>query len=281
MPDGMTHPEVIDVWPDRVPDNDLWRDAGPEGECPSWATTRLIRNVSRPTLTVYLPEPLLATGTGVVVCPGGAFHFLAIDKEGTDVARWLTDRGVAAFVLRYRVVPTPDDDAFLRALAANPTPFRPQMDQVRPMVIADGRQALRTIRMQASRWTIDPGRLGILGFSAGLYAAVGAATSDDAASRPSFAAGLYGEWWERSVPADAPPLFLAAASDDPLIDVRLTTGLYDAWYAAGRSAELHLYARGGHGFALIPQGLPVDDWSNRFWAWLGTEGFGPMQETRR
>ncbi|HKG26307.1 MAG TPA: hypothetical protein VKB09_11705 [Thermomicrobiales bacterium] len=80
-------PEVIDVWPDRVPDDDLWRDAGPELERRPWAESRLVRNVSRPTLTVFLPEPSIAVGTGVVVCPGGAFHFLMIDKEGTEIAR--------------------------------------------------------------------------------------------------------------------------------------------------------------------------------------------------
>ncbi|GIW04836.1 MAG: hypothetical protein KatS3mg059_1456 [Thermomicrobiales bacterium] len=85
-------PEVIDVWPGEVPDSELWRDAGPELERPRWKGHRLVRNVSRPTLTVYLPEPGTATGTGVIVCPGGAFHFLMIDKEGADVARWLTAR---------------------------------------------------------------------------------------------------------------------------------------------------------------------------------------------
>ena len=159
--------EIVPVWPDEVPDADLWRDAGPELERPRWEDSRLVRNVSRPTLTVFLPEPSLAMGTGVVVCPGGAFHFLMIDKEGTEVARWLNARGVAAFVLKYRVLPTPDDDAALLTIAANPAPHRPKMDRVRPMVIADGLQALRTVRQQADRWGIEPDRLGILGFSAG------------------------------------------------------------------------------------------------------------------
>src|SRR4051812_41321638 len=106
---------IIPVWPDQVPDADLWRDAGPELERPTWENSRLVRNVSQPTLTVYLPEPSLAIGTGVVSCPGGAFHFLMVDKEGTEVARWFNARGVAVFVLKYRVFPTPDDEeAFLQ-----------------------------------------------------------------------------------------------------------------------------------------------------------------------
>jgi acetyl esterase/lipase len=274
-------PEVIPVWPDHVPDNDLWRDVGPELERPRLANSRLVRNVSRPTLTVFLPEPSLAVGTAVIVCPGGAFHFLMVDKEGSEVARWLNSRGVAAFVLKYRVLPTPDDDEDFGVIAANPTPHRPQMDRVRPMVVADGLQALRTLRNEASRWGIAPDRLGIMGFSAGAHAAVGAATKYmDAESRPTFAASVYGEWWERWIPADAPPLFLTAAMNDPLIDVSSNTSLYEAWYAAGIRAELHLYAQGGHGFALVPQGLPVDGWIDRFWEWLRAEGFVPSAEGR-
>jgi acetyl esterase/lipase len=138
------------------------------------------------------------------------------------------------------------------------------------------------VRAQANRWGIAPDRLGIIGFSAGAYAAVGAATKYmDAESRPGFAASMYGEWWERWIPADAPPLFLTAATNDPLIDVSSNTSLYEAWYAAGRRVELHLYAQGGHGFGLVPQGLPSDTWIDRFLEWLRAERFVPEQETSR
>lgn len=120
---------------------------------------------------------------------------------------------------------------------------------------------MQALRGQADRWDI---------------AAVGTAMKyDNPESRPSFAASVYGEWWERWAPADAPPLFLVAARDDPLIDVRSNTGLYDAWCAAGLRAELHLYAHGGHGFGIRPQGLPVDGWIERFWEWLQAEGVVP------
>ena len=266
---------TIPVWPGQVPDADFWRDAGPETDFRSASGTRHRRNVSQPTLTAYLPEPSVATGTGIIVCPGGAFHFLAIDKEGSDIARWLAERGVAAFVLKYRVVSTADEATAIQ-IAVNPTPHRPKMDRVRPAVIADGLQAIRVLREQADQWAISADRLGIVGFSAGAYAAVGAAMKfEDAASRPSFAASMYGEWWERWVPADAPPLFLMAASNDPLIDVRATSSLYDAWVSAGRQAELHLYGQGGHGFGVKRQGLPSDGWIDRFWEWLRAEGFVP------
>jgi acetyl esterase/lipase len=265
--------EIIPVWPDQVPDADLWRDVGPELERPRWEDSRLVRNVSRPTLTVFLPEPSIAVGTGIVSCPGGAFHFLMIDKEGTEVARWLNARGVVVFVLRYRVFPTPDDDEALLEIAADPLSHRPNMARVMPMTVADGLQALRTIKQQAGRWGIASDRLGILGFSAGGFVAAGAATEYDQETRPSFAASIYGVWPERPVPTDAPPLFLASAGDDDQVDVQHSLALYSAWHAAGRRAELHLYAQGGHGFALMPQGLPSDTWTDRFWEWLQAEGF--------
>ena len=148
------------------------------------------------------------------------------------------------------------------------------MDQFRPYAIADGLQALRTVRQHADRWHLDPARLGILGFSAGGVVAAGAATQYDAASRPSFAAPIYGLWDGRPLPGDVPPLFLAAATDDPLVDVQHSLSLYTAWKAIGRPAELHLYAQGGHGFGMNRQGLPSDGWIDRFWEWLVAQGFG-------
>ncbi|MBV9357682.1 MAG: alpha/beta hydrolase [Chloroflexi bacterium] len=270
-----TRADVIQVWADRVPDAELWRDAGPELERPRWDDSRLVRNVSEPTLTIFLPEPSIALGTGVVVCPGGAFHFLMVDKEGSEVARWLNRRGVAAFVLRYRVAPTPDDDADFAAIASNVSQRRERMTQVQPHAVADGLQALRTVRQQAQAFGIDPDRLGILGFSAGGFVTAGAATEYDAESRPSFAAPIYALWHERPLPVDAPPLFLAASTDDGVVDVQSSLSLYSAWRAAGRPVELHLYSRGGHGFGMNQQGLPSDAWIDQFWGWLRAEGFVP------
>lgn len=267
--------EVFPIWPDGVPDAELWCGIGPELERPLWENSRLARNVSQPTLTAFLPDPAKAVGTGVIVCPGGAFHFLMVDKEGSEVARWLNARGVAAFVLKYRVFPTVDDDAEFLGMASDVAPHRENMMRVAPMTVADGKQAVCTVRQQAHRWGITPDRLGILGFSAGGYVAIGTAATPDAESRPDFAAAIYAAWPEREVPPEAPPLFLAGASDDPLVDMRANAALYLAWRNAGRSAELHLYAQGGHGFALNPQGLPVDSWSDRYWDWLSAEGFAP------
>jgi len=228
-------------------------------------------------LIPFLPEPSMAAGTGIVVCPGGGFHFLMIDKEGSQVARWLNERGVAAFVLKYRLVPTPDDDDAFVEQASNLKQRRAQIEQVRPAAIADGLQALRIIRREAPRWGIERDRLGILGFSAGGAVAAGAATRYDRDSRPNFAAPIYGAWEETTVPTDAPPLFVAAASDDPLVDADVSVRLYSAWKAAGCSAELHLYAQGGHGFGLLQQGLPSDHWIDRFWDWLEAQSLVPAR----
>jgi acetyl esterase/lipase len=269
-------PEVIPVWPGEVPNAELWQDAGSELERPRWENSRLARNISQPTLTVFLPGPEVANGTGIIVCPGGAFHFLMVDKEGTEIAEWFNARGVAIFVLKYRVFPTPDDDdAFLR-IAEDPLSRRANMDRVWPLSVSDGLQAIRTVRENADRFGIDPGRLGIMGFSAGGAVAAGAASGyPDAASRPNFAAPIYAVWHEQPVPTDAPPLFLVHASDDPLVSPRESVKLYTAWQQAGHRAELHIYTTGGHGFALWPQGLPSDTWIDRFWAWLQSEGFAP------
>ncbi len=270
--------ETIQVWPDGPPDAELWQAIGEELGRPRWEDSPLVRNVSEPVLIPFLPEPSIAMRTGVVVCPGGGFHFLMIDKEGTDVARWLNERGVAAFVLKYRLVPTPDDDAAFLEQASNLNQRRAQIEQVRPAATADGLQALRVIRREAPRWGIARDRLGILGFSAGGAVAAGVATTYDAESRPNFAAPIYGAWDGTTVAPDAPPLFVAAASDDPLVDAEVSARLYSAWKAAGRSAELHLYAQGGHGFGLRRQGFPSDHWIERFWEWLEAQG---LIRTRR
>jgi acetyl esterase/lipase len=239
----------------------------------------VVRNVTQPSLTAFLPPPARATGTAVIVCPGGAYHFLSIENEGTQVAAWLTARGVAAFVLRYRLVPTAvDDEGFVRQVQENlsrPERMRALAQQIAPLAIMDGQQAVRVVRERASAWGLAPERIGIMGFSAGGVVTTGAALRYDAASRPSFAAPIYAAPWEdRVVPSDAPPVFIAAATDDPFA-TQVSVPLYTAWVTAGRPAELHLYARGGHGFGTRRQGVPADQWIASFGAWLQDQGFLP------
>src|SRR5579875_519847 len=285
MGDFIPPPAVIPLWSDGA--------LGPEQEqetCLPLPSTvpqtllplpfniKIVRNIVQPTLTAYLPEPSVATGTAVVICPGGVFHFLAIDLEGTDVARWLCARGVAAFVLKYRVLQTEVcDEDFIRQLQVRFTNLKHLMEliqQIEPLAIADGQQAMKVVRQRAAEWTIAPERIGILGFSSGGVVAIGIAMQYDKESRPDFAASIYPAPSRVgiSVAADAPPLFLLAASDDPMV-AGTSLPLYSSWRDAGHSVELHFYAQGGHGFGMKKRGLPIDHWIERFSEWLRSQGF--------
>ena len=268
-------PAVIPLWPGGAPGSEAWTQPEHESIVPP-NEMKVVRNVTQPTLTAYLPPPAVATGTAVIVCPGGAYHFLAIEHEGTDVAHWLVERGVAAFVLRYRVVPTAaDDDAFrqqVRDTLADRARMREVTGPVRQLAIADGRQAVTVVRQRAAEWGVHPSRIGVLGFSAGGVVATGVALQHDAASRPDFVAPIYGAPWDDvAVPGDAPPLFLALASDDDMA-VGTSLPLYSKWRQAGEPVELHIFAQGGHGFGMRQQGLPADRWIELFGAWLGAQG---------
>jgi acetyl esterase/lipase len=280
---------VIPLWPDGAPGSEDWSQREQETYLPRPSNVprtalplpfdiNIVRNIAQPTLTAYLPEPSVATGTAVVICPGGVFNFLSIELEGTDVARRLSARGVAGLVLKYRVAQTAArDEDFIKQVQDRFTDLKGLMgllQQTEPLAIADGSQAIKVARRRASDWGLVPERIGILGFSSGGVVAVGAAMQQNEGSRPGFAAPIYLAHSTRhvAVPADAPPLFLLAASDDPMA-VGASLPLYSAWRAAGRPAELHLYARGGHGFAMQAQGLPTDHWLDRFGDWLTSHGF--------
>lgn len=232
----------------------------------------LLRNVTSPTLTAYLPDPGEATGTAVIVAPGGAYIMLAIEHEGAEVARWLAARGVAAFVLKYRTAPMPSTDAGFKAMRdrqmREPELLGPIIEAQAPISTADGRAAVRLLRTRAAEWNLDPHRIGILGFSAGGGVATGTATEYDADERPDFAALIYGAGTPEKIPDDAPPLFILAAADDPVVPAIHSKELFSRWHAAGHSAELHLYATGGHGFGMLEQGLPSDRWIEMFYEWL-------------
>lgn len=268
--------ETIKLWPTGAPGSERWANQEQQTHHHPPFDITIIRNVTDPTLSVHLPDPAIATGTAVIVCPGGAFHLLAIDHEGYDVAKWLTAHGIAAFVLKYRLVQTAvDDDEFMQQMEQT-IPDREKMRQriaeVRPLAVADGHEAVKVVRRRAAEWGIDPQRIGMMGFSAGAMLTLGLITKNDAESRLNFAAPIYGPVREEfTVPAAAPPIFLAVTDDDELAAKSCVT-LYLAWKEAGRPVELHIYAQGGHGFGMRKQGLPVDSWIERFDEWLQAQG---------
>lgn len=255
--------EPVPLWPEVPPGTADWG-------------MRFVRNVTLPTLTPFLTNPRTASGAAAIVCPGGAHHSLAIDHEGYDVARWLQARGISAFVLKYRLIPTDQRqevyDLRIQELLAEPDALREVVRPHAPIAISDGQQAVRLIRSHAAEWGVDPVRVRLIGFSTGGHVAASVALQHDAASRPDWVAPIYGALWEEIVvPPDAPPLFIALASDD-VIAVDPALRLYSAWQAAGLSAELHCYAQGGHGFGMLCRGTPSDTWIERLHEWLQARG---------
>lgn len=271
----------------------LWDGVAPGSEAATWReiTSKgaggepVVRNVVVPTLTPYLPEPVLANGTAVVVAPGGGFTYLAWEHEGTTVAEWLAQRGVAAFVLKYRIADTGEtDDDYAKAMAAlfarlipGGTPRSVDLDglpETKELAFADGAQAVRVLRARAAEFGFHPDALGFVGFSAGAFVATSVALHPDSDVHPNFVAAIYGGAPLGVVSGATPPLFSVVAADDALcFDTCLTT--FRAWRAAGRPAELHVYDRGGHGFGTTKHGWPADSWLDRLADWMHVHGYLP------
>lgn len=250
---------------------------------------RMARNVNVATLTPFLPDPANATGAAVIVAPGGAFRTLMMDGEGYDVARWLAAHGIAAFVLKYRTIETPRDTPnyfrvmgqFMSGLSS---PTVRAANLVTPNdALEDAQTAVHLVRTRANEWRVDPQRVGFVGFSAGAILAVSVGTASDVADRPNFIAPIYGSLAARSVPTDAPPMFLAIALDDPIMAQHQDKfGLIKAWLDAGRPLEVHLYERGGHGFAVTKSQPASAMWIDEFYAWMNNRGLisAPTTQSR-
>ena len=279
--------QEIRLWPGKAPGSESW--SVPESVTTSPAGGRTISNVSNPTLTVFLPDPALATGVAIVVAPGGALRVLGFDNEGVKVAEWLNSKGIAAFVLKYRTLQAspaagpgrggpaagprggtagPRQELEIRKANANPEPDDPALAEVVRMGVADAQQAIRLIRRNADAWRVEPTRVGIMGFSAGGGIAIGAALAERSEASPDFLISLYGpSLMDVTVPAQAPPLFIAVGATH----FNVTNGclaLFAAWKAAGKPAEIHVYDQVSAGFGMSKRGLPVDSWTDRLHEWL-------------
>ncbi len=243
-----------------------WEMAGPH--------MRSVRNVTNPTLTPFLPKPGKATGAAVIVAPGGAFHILAMDHEGYDVARWLADHGIAAFVLKYRTIAAPRDTAgFQKAIGAYMMAgLSTQKFETPAEALSDAQAAVRMVRTRSKEWGVDPSRVGFVGFSAGAMTTLSVGLSPDLTSRPNFIAPIYPPMVARDIPADAPPMFLAIALDDGLFAKDRPLGLIESWRAAKRPLEVHLYEKGDHGFGMSNRSAATALWINEFQAWMTDRG---------
>lgn len=280
--------QVIPLYEGHIPDAKKATDQ--EQWLPNNEVDTIVNDVSVPTLTVFLPPPANATGTAVIICPGGGYHTLLINREGKDVAREFNQKGVAAFVLKYRL---PSD--------------RTMIDKsVGP--IEDAQRAIELVRQRASEWHIDSERIGIMGFSAGGHLAAMAGTHFSRAFiagtgatslRPDFMILIYpvismtdsighsgsrnyllgpsptkakirfysNEFW---VTSRTPPTFLAQAAGDQVVSSRNSLYFYEALRRKEVPVELHLYQKGEHGFLTAP---PFSEWFGRCVYWMGSNGW--------
>lgn len=253
--------EVIDVWPHGL------RTAAHAAQETTFRDTpvgTVVINVSVPTLTVFLPDPSKATGTGVIIAPGGYCLALAIEAEGTRVARLLQARGIAAFVLKYRTQEKHSDGI----------PADLDMDKACRAGTEDAVEAIALVRRHAAGWKLSPRRIGIIGFSAGGMVASGALLHEPVATRPDFAVLAYGAPFGRThpVPAGLPPVFMAWAQDDATAGTAMEA-FRTALEVAGNRPEVHVFAAGGHGFATSRKGTPSDHWFEEMDWWLQAKGF--------
>jgi acetyl esterase/lipase len=245
----------------------------------SWVTFNgqaTARNIQQATLTPVLPDRDKATGAAVVVAPGGGFLILSMENEGWPVARWLADRGIAAFVLKYRLRPTPASledfqKEMVKMLSDAARSNGAEALKVPPDAIADAEAALRLVRARATEWGVDTSRIGMLGFSAGAVTTLSVALKASPETMPAFIAPIYGPMNAVTVPAAAPPMFAAMAADDPLFGNK-GFDLISNWEAARKPVELHLYQKGGHGFGMGRPNTTTQDWLTSFYHWLDMNG---------
>ena len=279
----------IPLWPGTPPDAKPM--PGPENARSSTdaiggKTAITVTNVSRPTMTLYAPKGK-NTGVAVVVFPGGGFENLAITGEGTKVCDWLTSRGITCVLMKYRVPSEPYDWH---------CDCRPHNLELSMPSLQDAQRTLRLVRSRAAEWHIDPHKVGVIGFSAGgflvaevsttfkrrLYAPVDAA--DKESSRPDFAMAIYpghltadGVTFNRNVTVthETPPTFLVQAEDDDVDGVKQALVYFNALKKADVPLEMHLYAKGGHGFGLRPTSNPISHWPALAETWMSTIGMIP------
>lgn len=267
--------KVISLYPDKISGSENWN--WPEKVTAAKdSQLRTVYNVTKPTLTVYTPSKASDKGTAVIICSGGGFYHLAFDKEGTMVAQWLNSKGITAFVLKYRLVKTDFDTSGNEVMdLSDRKKIESKIAPVVAFAITDALVAVKYVRENAEAYKIEKNRIGIMGFSAGGTVASGVVFNADSSNHPDFLGAIYaytGALKNSSVPSDAPPAFIVAASDDQLVPAVSSTKLYNDWINAGKSAELHIYSKGGHGFGMVKKNLPVDSWIDCFGDWLGLQG---------
>jgi len=266
-------PQVIRLYPGAAPGSESWTQkevmVDLDGE-------QIVRNVVEPSLIACFPPAGKGNGTAMIVCPGGGFSKLTMNREGIAVAKHLNSLGAAAFVLKYRLDETnaPFLEGMMRRIGVQGA-FQPDIERMTPLILADGQQAVRIVRLHAAQWELNPDRIGMIGFSAGGYLALNVALHHDAESAPDFIAAVYPLAPRPLTPPTARiPLFVLAAADDPLVSpTENAVRIDDVWRSVGAPSELHVMTGGGHGFGMRKQNKPTDAWPDLLHRWLGAQGY--------
>jgi len=284
---GADKPVVVEIWPGKAPEEsgDIGEETvrmSPEldrKQVEVTESTRLVTNVTRPTLTIYRPAKDKDTGTAILICPGGGYWNLYWQLEGEEVAAWLNSIGITGIILKYRVPRRPDE--------VKGEPAR------RPL--QDAQRAVRLVRSNAGEWGIKPQQIGMVGFSAGGHLAIATATGfdqrtyepvddlDKISCRPDFAIGVYSGYLKAKdkdeiaaglrIPAGTPPIFLAHGGDDIISPPEHSVLMYLALKKAGVPAELHIYATAAHDFGVRSSDNPCSTWTQACATWLRHQGF--------
>ena len=235
--------------------------------------TQVVTNVSKPSMEVCRPDPSLTNGTAVIIAPGGGLYAHSINSEGNDVARLLNSKGITAFVLKYRLVPTGEDA--VADLNTDGEQVTVKATKVLPLSTEDGLNAIRYVRKHSEELGVDSNKIGFMGFSAGGAVTMSVIYNSSKEDRPDFLVPVY-PWMDivpsHETPSNGPPMFIICATDDPLGLAPASIALYTSWAKKGISTELHMYSKGGHGFGMKTQGLPSDNWIERFYDWSIAEG---------
>src|SRR6266852_3892896 len=280
-------PMVVDLWPGKAPEETGTIGAEKFVMSPKLERkqvevtepTKMVTNVTKPTITVYRPAKDKDVGTAMVICPGGGYWDLYWQLEGEEVAAWLNSLGVTGVILKYRVPRRPDEP--------KGGPAR------RPL--QDAQRAVSLVRSKAKEWGVAPDRIGMVGFSAGGHLAIATATSfdkrtyeptddiDKISCRPDFAIPVYSGYLKAKdkdeiasglrIPTGTPPVFLAHGGDDIISPPEHSVLMYLALKRAGVPAELHIYAAAAHDFGVRPSEHPCSTWTQSCANWLRRQGF--------
>ena len=231
----------------------------------------LIDNVSLPEIELYKAKGDIKTNKAMIICPGGGLYFLAYEKEGTVLAKKLASKGITAVVLKYRTYPREGSVINWVDNLWQTSAIVDCAKTILPYSAKDALSAIEMIRKNASKFEVDPNKIGLMGFSAGGAVTMQAAYEANENNQPNFIAPIY-PWMAivaaHKVPSNQPPAFISCANDDPLELASPTVAIYNDWIAAGAEADLHMFSKGGHGFGTNKFGIPVDIWSDLLVDWI-------------